>query len=57
MFWQSKTKVAEAFHTFGEEEIAELLLKIKTRQEKQVILSLHCHVMKNKNANHSIQKD
>ena len=42
MFWQSKTKVAEAFHTFGEEEIAELLPKIKTRQEKQVIKALHC---------------
>ena len=40
MFWQSKTKVAEAFHTFGEEEIAELLPKIKTRQEKQVIKAL-----------------
>ena len=40
MFWQSKTKVAEAFHTFGEEEIAELLPKIKTRQEKQVTKAL-----------------
>ena len=40
MFWQSKTKVAEAFHTFGEEEIVELLPKIKTRQEKQVIEAL-----------------
>ena len=37
MFWQSKIKVAEAFHTFSEEEIAELLPKIKTRQEEQVI--------------------
>ena len=40
MFWLSKTKVAEAFHTFGEEEIAELLPKIKTRQEKQVTKAL-----------------
>ena len=40
MFWQSKTKVAEAFHTFDEEEIVELLPKIKTRQEKQVIKAL-----------------
>ena len=32
--------MAEAFHTFGEEEIAELLPKIKTRQEKQVIKAL-----------------
>ena len=40
MFWQSKPKVAEAFHTFGEEEIAELLPKIKTRQERQVIKAL-----------------
>ena len=40
MFWQSKTKVAEAFHTFGEEEIAELLPKIKTRRERQVIKAL-----------------
>ena len=45
MFWQSKTKVAEAFHTFGEEEIAELLPKIKTRQEKQVIKALHVKAM------------
>ena len=29
--------MAETFHTFDEEEIAELLPKIKTRQEKQVI--------------------
>ena len=40
MFWQSKTKVAEAFDTFGEEEIAELLPKIKTLQERQVIKAL-----------------
>ena len=40
MFWQSKTKVAEVFHTFGEEEIAELLPKINTQQEKQVIKAL-----------------
>ena len=40
MFWQGKTKVAEAFYTFGEEEIAELLPKIKTRQERQVIKAL-----------------
>ena len=40
MFWQGKTKVAEAFHTFGEEEIAELLPKIKTRRERQVIKAL-----------------
>ena len=45
MFWQSKTKVAEAFHTFGEEEMAELLPKIKTRQEKQVIKALHVKAM------------
>ena len=32
--------MAEAFHTFGEEEIAELLPKIKTRQEKQVTKAL-----------------
>ena len=36
-FGRAKTKVAETFHTFDEEEIAELLPKIKTRQEKQVI--------------------
>ena len=40
MFWQGKTKVAEVFHTFGEEEIAELLPKIKTRRERQVIKAL-----------------
>ena len=40
MFWQGKTKVAEAFHTFGEEEMAELLPKIKTRRERQVIKAL-----------------
>ena len=40
MFWQGKTKVAEAFHTFGEEEIVELLPKIKTRRERQVIKAL-----------------
>ena len=37
--------MAETFHTFGEEEIAELLPKIKTRQEKQVIKALHVKAM------------
>ena len=39
-FLAEQNKRGGSIYTFGEEEIAELLLKIKTRQETQVIKAL-----------------
>ena len=48
---ESKEKTVQNVRTPEQKEVS------REKSDKWCILGLHCHAMKNKNANHSIQKD